>query len=338
MLQNIQRLGRGQRIVIFILLMVGGLALLVGLVAFLVAGALSGRSQSVGLLEGVTVQEFAILPDNDSYPAAVAVSPDGRVYTGSYKTGALWVMDTDGKATEIPGSRDAIGAVAGLTVGADGVVYIVDQNDSDPRTSGGSIKRLNTDGTISDFATLPDGQGFVAVDDLARDSAGNLYVSDRGRDEIWRFAPDGSGELWWTPVPIESITAYEPTGLAYDPVNDALIVTDGTNNILYRVAVSDATTTILYQHGDRPDAPGFDGVTVLPDGTIYVAALGQGGLARLEGDSLMYVAGLFRGGSDVDHDPAGKRLYVSNFDSFSLVVQAVAPSLPFTIDVVTLGE
>jgi len=338
MLQNIQRLGRGQRIVIFILIMVGGLALLVALVAFLVLGALGGRSQSVGLLDGITVKEFATLPDNDSYPATVTVAPDGRVYTGSYKTGALWAADADGKVTEIPGSRDALGAVAGLTASTDGAIYIVDQNDADPRTSGGTIKRLNMDGTISDFAVIEDERGFVAPDDLAMDAVGNLYVTDRGRDEIWRFDPDGNGALWWTPPSTNGITSYEPTGLAYDSLNDALIVTDGINNIIYRVKLADTSTEILYQHGDRANAPGFDGVTVTPEGTIYAAALGQNGVARLDNDLLTYVAGLFRGGSDVEYDATHNRLYVSNFDSFSLVVQAVTPSLPFTVDVVELGS
>lgn len=338
MLENIQRLGRGQRIVIFILLMVGGLALLVALVVFLVLGALNGRTQSVGLLDGVTVREFASLPDNDSYPAAVAVAPNGLIYTGSYKTGALWSADAEGKVTEIPGSREAIGAVAGLTFGADGVLYIVDQVDADPRTSGGSIKRLNADGTISDFASIDDEQGFVTPDDVALDAVGNVYVSDRGRDQIWKFAPDGSGTLWWVPPLMDNVTSYEPTGLAYDTASDAIIVTDGINNMVYRVSTADATTEVLYQHGDRPNPPGFDGVTITPDGVIYVTALGQNGVARLEGDTLTYVAGLFRGGSDVESDATGQHLYVSNFDSYSLVVQLVSPSLPFTIDEVNLGE
>ncbi|MBL8165191.1 MAG: SMP-30/gluconolactonase/LRE family protein [Anaerolineae bacterium] len=338
MLRGIQQLGRGQRIVIFFLLMVGGLALIVGLTLLLIVSSIQGegRRSAVPLLDGVTVRELAALPDNDSFPAAVAVAPDGRIVTGSYVTGALWLVGADGQVTEIPGSRDAIGSAAGLTFAPDGTLYIVDQRDADPRTGGGLVQRLSGDGTISTFATINDERGFVAPDDLTLDAAGNLYVSDRGRDEIWRFASDGTGTVWWTPPQQQSIESYEPTGLAYDAAADALIVTDGLNNIVYRVAVADGATETLYQHGARVNPPGFDGVTLTPDGTIYIAATGQNGIARLAGEELVYVAGLFRGASDVDYS-APNGLIVTNFDSFSLVVPAVQPRLPFALDVVELG-
>lgn len=338
MLRGIQYLGRGQRIVIFILLMVGGLALIAGVTLLLIVSSIQaeGRRRAVPLLEGVSVRELAALPDGDSFPAAVAVAPDGRVVTGSYVTGALWLVGADGQVTEIPGSREAIGSVAGLAFAPDGALYIVDQLDADPRTSGGLVQRLAPDGSISRFAQINDGRGFVTPDDVALDAAGRVYVSDRGRDEIWRFAPDGAGQAWWTPPPQDGIESYEPTGLAYAAAADALIITDGLNNIIYRVAVADGATTTLYQHGARPDPPGFDGVTLAPDGTLYVAATGQNGVARLDGAELVYVAGLFRGASDVDFS-APNRLIVTNFDSFSLVVPAVQPRLPFALDVVELS-
>lgn len=337
MLRGIQYLGRGQRIVIFILLMAGGLALIAGVTLLLIVSSIQaeGRRRAVPLLEGVSVRELAALPDADSFPAAVAVAPDGRVITGSYVTGALWLVSADGQVTEIAGSREAIGSVAGLAFAPDGALYIVDQLDADPRTSGGLVQRLDPDGSISRFAQINDERGFVTPDDAALDAAGSVYVSDRGRDEIWRFAPDGAGQLWWTP-PQDGIESYEPTGLAYDAAADALIITDGLNNIIYRVAVADGATTTLYQHGARPDPPGFDGVTLAPDGTLYVAATGQNGVARLDGAELVYVAGLFRGASDVDFS-APNRLIVTNFDSFSLVVPAVQPRLPFALDVVELS-
>jgi DNA-binding beta-propeller fold protein YncE len=136
---------------------------------------------------------------------------------------------------------------------------------------------------------------------------------------------------------MEGVQAYEPTGLAYDAVQNALLVTDGSNNLLYRVSLSDASTELLYQHGERPNAPGFDGLTITSDGVIYIAALGQNGIARLDGDTLVYIAGLFRGSSDIDHDSGTKRLYVTNFDSASLAYTVLAPRLPFALDVIQLA-
>jgi sugar lactone lactonase YvrE len=341
LIRNIQQMGRGQRLLVFILLFGGGLFALTAVTFLLLVISLNStpRSQSVGLLDGVKAAEFARLPDDDAYPAAVAVGPDGMVYTGSYKTGVLWAINpADSKPNEIAGTRGKIGSISGLTVAPDGSVYIVARASADPRTSGGDVKRLTPDGKLSVFAKIDDARGFVSPDDVALDKAGSVYVSDRGRMEVWRFNPDGSGGVaWWTPPKDDTVKRYEPTGLAYAPDTDSIIITDGTNNRIYRASVADPTKTeLVYQHGSRPRDPGFDGVTVTPDGVIYVAALAQNGIARVDGDKLTYVAGLFRNSSDVDYSPKDHRLYVTNFDSFSIAVPAVHPLLPFALDVISL--
>ena len=98
-----------------------------------------------------------------------------------------------------------------------------------------------------------------------------------------------------------------------------------------------ADTEILYDHGDAAESPGFDGLTVTADGTIYLAALGQNQLQRLSGGRITVIAAGFRGISDVVHHEG--RLYVTNWDQVSLVSQLVPAHLPFAIDVIELpGE
>jgi DNA-binding beta-propeller fold protein YncE len=339
MIQRIQQLPQRQRRIAFWGIMIGGVLLLVLVTIWLIFGAINSQDNrdSVSLVEGITVKVYAKLPDDDAYPAAVASKADGTVLAGSFKTGTIWSLAGDGTVTEIPGTREAIGAVSGLTVTPDGTVYIVDQDDADPRTSGGSLKKLASDGTITLFAGIDDGRGFVSPDDVTVDPAGKVYVSDRGRDEVWRFNPDGTGGFaWWKSPEITGAKEYAPTGLAYDAAHEAILITDSSNNIIYRVSLDGSNTETVYAHGDRPNAPVFDGITATPDGTIYVAALAQDGIARVDGDDLTYVAGLFRGPSDVDYSPSAKALYVNNFDSGALVVPGLAPRLPFTIDVVNL--
>lgn len=327
-----------QRVLVFVAIFGGGLAILVVLTLVLISNAINTRSKSVALTTDVTVKEFVDLPDNDSYPAAVAVAPNGTVYTGSYKTGVMWAIDPSGHISEVPGSRDAIGAVTGLTVAPDGTVYIVDQNDADPNTTGGNIKKLTTDGKITTFAASPDASGFVSPDDITVDGSGNVYVSDRGRATVFRFAPDGSGATaWWTPPTLDGVTVYQPTGLAYDATKNAILVTDGVVNTIYSVGVADGKSDLLYRHGNQANPPGFDGITVTPQGTIYVAALGQDGIARLDGSTLAYIAGLFRSSSDVDYSAVNNRLYVTNFDSAPLAIAELSPHLPFSIDEVDLS-
>jgi DNA-binding beta-propeller fold protein YncE len=240
--------------------------------------------------------------------------------------------------TELPGSRDGIGAAAGIALLVDGTLLVVDHLDPDVRTSGGDVKRIAPDGTVSVFATIPDEQGFVLPYDIAVDGAGRVYVSDRGRDEIWRFDPDGGGAAaWWQSPTADGTVQPEPTGLAYDAANAAIIAADASLNRLYRIAISDGSTAVLYQHDSRFEPPGFDGLTVTPDGTIYVAALSLNRVARLDGDSLTYLAQGFRGISDVAY-AAPNRLIAANADRFSLAIPAVGPQLPFALDVLTIGE
>jgi len=336
-LQNIQRLPQGQRLLIFALIFGGGLFVLVAITVLLIRGTLTPSERSLGtaLSKDVVVSQFAALPDDDAYPAALAVTSDGRVYTGSYKTGKLWVITPKGEVSPVAAKGEALHAITGLTVAPDGSLYIVDQTDADPRTDGGDVKRMTADGTITTFAKIADAKGFVSPDDVTLDSAGNVYVSDRARAEVWRFNPDGTGGVaWWTPPKLEGLDHYAPTGLAYDASKNTILITDSINDTLYRVPVDAADRSeLLYWHKSRPNPPGFDGLTVTPSGVIYIAALGQRGIARLDGENLTYIAGLFRGPSDVDY-AAPDKLYVTNWDQFSLAVSASKPSLPFALDVI----
>jgi len=339
MIRNLQRLNPVQRRLVFILFIGGGVLLIGAAAVLLVLLSLNGvgRTEATAMSADVTVRQFAVLPDDDAYPGAVTVSPDGTVYTASYASGVVWKMDSEGTVSELPGTRTSIGAAAGLQAVADGSIYVVDQLDTDMSTGGGDVKRIAPDGSVSVFADGPDSRGFVVPYDVAVDDTGRVYVSDRGRNQVLRFDADGTNPtVWWAPPDASDGRIHAVTGLAYDPATQAIIVTDPEVNLIYRVTLADAQTTVIYDHNRRPDAPGFNGVTVTPDGTIYVAALGVNRIARVTSSGLQYLAEGFRGASDVAY-AAPNRLYVTNFDQFSLAVTSVNPRLPFALDVIELG-
>jgi sugar lactone lactonase YvrE len=145
--------------------------------------------------------------------------------------------------------------------------------------------------------------------------------------------------MWWTPP--SDIEGVVPTGLAYEPSNNAILVTDSEQNTVYRLGISDTGAsdgvgTLLYRYTQQVNFPSFTGITVAPDGTIYIAALAQNGVVRLEDDDITYIAGNFRGANDVAAAPDG-RLYVANFDARALVVPLVRPQLPFAIGVIEIN-
>ncbi len=367
MLKNLEHLSLWQRRLVFFMVLGGILMIIVAITWLLARQALTGgaRVSASALLPDLSVREFAALPDDDAYPAGIAAAPDGTLYTGSYKTGVIWSISVEGVVTEIPGTREGIGAVSAIAITSDGLLLVVAQGDADPRTRGGSIVQVDVrTGSVTPFATIDDETGFSAPNDLVIDARGAVYVSDPGRNEIWRFSAPDTGSVWWVPPPAESplgdgdVPRRGLTGLAYDAAGDAILVTDPEVNEIFRVAIADGTTQLIYRHGRRPRPPGFDGITVSADGTIYTATLGTNGVARVipagsettatEASStetgaadgaLEYIAGVFRGASDVEY-AAPNRLYVTNFDQASLAplpIPLFAPQLPFALDVIELG-
>lgn len=338
-MHNFQRLTLFQRRLIFFLIVIGVLFLLAAITLLLASSAInaSARQMAQALVPEAAVSEFAQLPDDDAYPAAVAAAPDGSMYTGSFASGAVWRIAPDGEVTEIVGARSMIGSVSGITVTGDGALLILDVLDIDVRTGGGALWRIDlASGEIVPFGAEPDGAGWISPNDITVDAQGRVYVSDLGRNEVWRYEADGSaGAVWWVP-PVQ-VDEGRPavTGLAYDPPRDAIIITDSELNHIYRVPVAGGETELVYRHGERANPPGFDGATVTPEGDLYVAALGQNGIALVRDNDLDYIAGLFRGASDVEFS-APNRLIVPNFDQASLIVPLLRPQLPFAVDVIEL--
>ncbi|MFW5748297.1 MAG: hypothetical protein ACOCYT_01655, partial [Chloroflexota bacterium] len=337
MFQRLQMLGRGQRLFIFIMIFGGGLALLIALTLLLLTFSLNTapRAQGEPLVEGITVTEYVTLPDDDAYPAAVAVALDGTVYTGSYETGVVWEVDPDGRLRELPDTRELIGSVTGIDVGPDGVLYVLDRLVSNPRSQGGVLWRFRPGESPESFGAIDDEQGFVSPNDVVVAPDGTVYVTDRGRREVWRFDPDGTASLFWSLA--EDDPDYENvllTGLVYDADGDALLVTDSGLNSIYRIT-PDGAGERIYLHNPADALPVFDGLAIGPDDTLYIGALEAGVVAIRDGEFIPLAIN-FRGASDVAYN--ANRLFVTNFDSASLVNPLVNPQLPFALDVIELGE
>ena len=332
------------RALIFLLLSLAiGAALIVAMTFFVIGSA--PRSTAVAVADGITVSEFVTLPDDDAYPAALAIDADGTLYTGSYQTGAIWSISPDGSVREIDDSRELIGSVTGLDVAPDGALYILDRIS--PLESRGALVWRYAQAELRSIVQFPPGEdgGISLPDDIALDKHGVIYISDRDPARIWRYKADKRNlSVWWRPPPGAGAA---PTGLAYDAARQAVLVTEGGGDAVYRVSVDRVSaaaqeiggelnrTETLFADEDGNDF-GFDGITVTPDGEIYIALLNWNRVAKLVDGELLMLAKDFRGASDLAYDSARDRLYVTNWNQFSLGF-GTRPQLPFALDVIDLS-
>jgi len=316
-----------------------GLVLIAAMTWFVIGSA--PRSQAVAIANGILVAEFATLPDDEAYPAALAINADGTLYTGSYQSGALWSINPAGAVSEIRGSRERIGSVTGLDLAPDHMLFILDRIA--PLKAEGAIVWRYAKGELDQLFEIRAETFFgnVLPDDIAVDSAGRIYISDR-LGHVLRYSAageplgDGGGAYWWIASCSERC---EITGIAYDQANDALLIADPAAEAVYRVTITDGSagdTVTLIDGADQKSDFGFDGIALSRSGDVYLALLNWNRVARLEAGELFMLAKDFRGASDIAYDAARHRLYVTNWNQFGLAF-GTRPQLPFAIDVIDLS-
>jgi sugar lactone lactonase YvrE len=243
--------------------------------------------------------------------------------------------------TEITNTRDRFDGVTALAVRPDNTLLAVGFT-AEGEDGVWAVYAITPAGDITEFGRVTDAQGFVSPFDITLDRDGGVYVVDRSRADIWRWEPSGgAGELWWSMLTPPDNAAEgnverpAPTGIIYDTLTDSLLVTDPDANTVVRIPRDRSGSQVVFRSSDERFPPGLDGIAVTADGTIYVTALDQKGVARIapESTELAYIAGNFRGPSDLALLPDG-RLVVANFDSAALVQPGIQPQLPFALDVV----
>lgn len=323
------------------------LTLLIGVIVIILATwwvvGSAPRTTAISIDEAVTVSEYITLPDDDSYPAALAMRSDGTLYTGSYASGVIWTISADGFISEIDDTRERIGSVSGLDIAEDGSLYILDRVEA--LNAKGAVIWRYADGELRSVVEIPNDEtvGVGLPDDIAVDNAGFIYITDRSPARVWRYSTKGENlGVWWTPSPVTTGEPPAPTGLSYDASSDSILITEGTYDRLYRVPATapDLSTAIeqtetLYSDFNN-NGYGLDGVTVSVTGDIYLALLGWNRVARLDSDGLMMLAQEFRGSSDVAYDAEKDVLFVTNWNQFSLGF-GTSPQLPFALDIIDLS-
>lgn len=308
-----------------------------GLTFTLIRSAINGtRSEPEAVLAGVRVETLAELPNDKAYPEALTIGPDGHIYVASFCTGTIWkITPTGDLSTWYHG--DELKAASGLAFAPDGSLYVADRGSCNPRQSKSSIKHISAD--ASSIETVGNLDENDIPNSLTFDKNGVLYLTDTQHGTIRYLSVAGIFETWWN-LPRTNDETAQPTGLAYDASTDTLIVADTRAGAIYRVGFDEGRqadmSISLFEEGNRA----LDGLTVDPTGRIFITLFNKNEIALLNvGGSLSVLARDFREPSDIAY--LDGVLYVTNFDSVSLapIISIIAdPSLPFTVDAVTLPD
>ncbi len=225
------------------------------------------------------IEECGILVDGTlsdprlDHPECVIVGPDGAVWCGG-EQGQVYRVEPDGS-----GFREVTrtgGFSLGMAFGPDGHLYVCDlQAPSVLRVDVGS-------GAFETFATGTPDRPFINPNYPVFDADGRLYVSDSGSADaagpgIYRFAPDGGGELWH-PGPL-----HFANGLALAPDGRALYVAETFARRITRIAIaadgSAGAATTVAEVDALPD-----GLALAPDGTLYVGCYEPSQILRIDPD------------------------------------------------------
>ncbi len=155
-------------------------------------------------------------------PVGITIHPDGDVFVVNCPANSVSRIVNDKAVTHA--ESDLFNCPNGITTGPDGALYVVNFSD-------GEMLRVDLDGNVESFATIPGGgNGHVAV------ARGLFYVTAFQTNRIFTVSPDGvvthvAGTGAFNELdgpPMEAAFVF-PNGIAVDPKGDRLIVNDYIN-------------------------------------------------------------------------------------------------------------
>jgi gluconolactonase len=188
------------------------------------------------------------------HPEGVAIHPDGSIWCGGER-GQIFRLPPDGSILEQVASTG--GFCLGMAFDRDANLFVCDLKHA-------AVFRMDgASGHVERFADGVPGRPIAIPNYPAFDAEGRLYVSDshafgRVGPGVFRFEPDGTGELWY------GHDVAFANGLALAPDGSALYVAETFAPGVFRIPIlADGSA------GTREEVASFE--TALPDGLAFDA-------------------------------------------------------------------
>ena len=189
------------------------------------------------------------------HPEGLAVHRDGSVWCGGER-GQIYRITANGSSIEQVTSTD--GFCLGMAFDSEGNLFVCDLKHA-------AVMKLDARSEkLERFADGVDGHALRIPNFPAFDAEGRMYVSDshifkEPGPGVFRFRPDGSGELWYG-EPINFAN-----GLTLSPDGRHLYVAETFGNAVFRIPIGrDGSAGV---HEEVASLPG-----VLPDGLAFDSA------------------------------------------------------------------
>jgi streptogramin lyase len=185
------------------------------------AAAILSTSLTAAAADPASVPTIRELPE-DWYPESLAAGPDGSLYVGSWRQGAVARVRPDGSAPEIlvkPGSNGLANGQGVLVDARAGLLWVCSGAlgfTTVPMTPS-ALKSYNlATGAPRGSYTMPDSGH---CNDLAQDVDGTIYVTDSYHPRILKLSPGETALGVWIDNPLlgSGDPKYFLNGIAVDP-------------------------------------------------------------------------------------------------------------------------
>ena len=288
-----------------------------------------GMEASITVVERTTTVVAQLNGLIGQFPEGLAIGENGSVFAGIAPTGEIREYTSDGSSTsyaQLP--APGAGFLLSMAFDDSGDLFAV-MSTFDEATHG--VWKIPAGGGEGElFASVPI-EGFPNA--LAFNNDGDMFVTDTIGGGIWKIDSDGEVSTWVMDEVMIGILPPGPlgfplgaNGITFDAAKENIFVTNTDKSRIVKIAVNadgsaGAVETFVE---DANNLGGPDGITLGPDGYLYVALIGSDAVAKVSPSGTVTVlaqGGPLQNPSDVKFGIGADSdtLYAANFALFRLI-------------------